>query len=270
MSKNTIEKKEMIVDSVSARIQEMQTNGLLNFPPAYSVQNALQSAWFVMQGIKNRDGARALEVCTRASIANALLNTVIQGLNPAKNQIYYIVRGNELQAERSYFGTIAVVKRIPGIKEIYADVVYEGDKFIVSKSRGNWHIDEHTSSFENIDPEKIIAAYAAVEFDDGREPYIEIMNHKQILNSWNRSTSSKRTTHKEFPDQMAKRTVINRACKYFLFTSNDQDLVMEAFSVTGEQFENEAEAPKQDSRILEINEEISAEIPAAEEGEESA
>lgn len=270
MNKDPNEKREMIVDSVSARIQEMQTSGLLNFPPTYSVQNALQSAWFAMQRTKDRDGRKSLEVCTRASVANALLNTVIQGLNPAKNQIYYIVRGNELQAERSYFGTIAVVKRIPGIKEVYADVVYEGDTFTVSKSRGNWHIDEHASSFENIDPEKIIAAYCAVEFDDGRESYIEIMNKKQILNSWNKSTSSKRTTHKEFPDQMAKRTVINRACKYFLYTSNDQDLIMEAFSVTGEQFENEIDAPKQDDRILEINEEINAEIAVPREGAESA
>lgn len=253
--------KNSIVTSVAERIKEMQEQGMINFPPTYSAQNALQSAWSVIQETRDISGRKALDVCTADSISFALLNTVIQGLNPIKNQIYYIVYGNQLTAIRSYFGTIAVVKRIPGVKDIFSDVVYEGDKFLLSKHRGTWKIEEHSSSFENINPDKIVAAYCTIEFDDEREPYTEIMNMDQIQRSWNKSRSSKRQTHKEFPDQMAKRTVINRACKWFFSTSNDQDLIMEAFTVTGEQFEQEAPQPEQDSRLIEVNAAILDELP---------
>lgn len=255
--------KKLIVTSVSERIKEMQEQGMINFPPTYSAQNALQSAWSVIQETRDINGRKALEICTIASISSALMNTVIQGLNPLKNQIYYIVYGDQLKATRSYFGTIAVVKRIPGVKDIFADVVYEGDKFLLSKHRGTWKIEEHSSGFENINPDKIVAAYCTIEFDDGREPYTEIMNMEQIQRSWNKSRSSKRQTHKEFPDQMAKRTVINRACKWFFSTSNDQDLIMEAFTATGEQFEQETpqSEPEEDSRLIEVNAAILDELP---------
>ena len=246
--------KENMVDSVMARVEEMQNAGQLQFPGNYSVGNALQSAWLKIQETKDINGRPALDVCTKASVANALLNTAIQGLSPAKNQVYFIVYGNQLQAQRSYFGTMAATKRLPGVKDIWADVVYEGDTFKAHKVRGNWVIDEHDSSPENINPEKITHAYCIIETETG--DHVEIMNKSQIDRSWTRSRNSKQTVHKEFPDQMAKRTVINRACKMFVNSSDDADVITAAFAETGDYYDNAdyvEEKPVVDSRMDALN-----------------
>ncbi len=225
-----------LVDVVKNKVDTLVTEGALHFPPNYSASNALYEAWLIIQDTKDKNGNSVLDVCTGASVVNAMLNTVIQGLSPKKRQIYYIPYGNQLQALRSYFGTIAVTKRLPGVKDVYAVIVYEKDVFEAHLEKDSWKIDKHESRIENADPDAIKAAYAVIEKEDGSQ-YIEIMNKKQIDASWNKSKTSK-TVHKEFPDQMAKRTVINRACKMFANTSDDSDLLIGAFVDTGEPYDN--------------------------------
>lgn len=257
---NIAELSREMVDSVQAKIVEMQEAGSINFPPHYSVANALRSAWLQIQQTTDISGRPALDVCTRESVANALLNTVIQGLSPAKKQIYYIVYKDNLQAQRSYFGTVAATKRIPGVKDVWADVVYEGDEFQSEKIRGGWHVVKHTSVPENIDPEKIRYAYAVIEHDDGTE-YTEIMTWGQIQKSWAKSRSKDQSVHKEFPDQMAKRTVINRACKMYFNTSDDSDMLIEAFNETGEQYDNTDTAmPHKSEKLDALNAELGTEV----------
>lgn len=260
MSENKMTVSQMqreMVDSVQHKIDELAQNNGLNFPPNYSAANALRSAWLIIQQTKDMNNRPALEVCTRESIANAMLNTVVMGLNPGKKQVYYIVYGNKLEAQRSYFGTMAVTKRVPGVADIWADVVYEGDTFKIGKKRGGWEVLTHESDFMNIDPEKIVAAYCTIEMEDGRT-YTEVMNMAQIQKSWSKSRSSKQTVHKEFPDQMAKRTVINRACKMFFNTSDDSDLLIDSFNATGDVYDNEENIPDvvekpADSRLQALN-----------------
>ena len=251
------ESREM-VDTVLARVDKMEKAGEISFPPRYNPGNALRSAWLQIQETKDMSNRPALEVCTKESVANALLNTVIQGLSPAKKQVYYIVYGNQLQAQRSYFGTMAATKRIPGVTEVWADVVYEGDEFKAQKHHGGWQIVQHDSAPENIDPTKIRYAYAVIERED-EEPFTDVMTWAQIQQSWAKSRSKAQTVHKEFPDQMAKRTVINRACKMFFNTSDDSDHLIEAFNATGDRFEAEAvEAePKEKARLDALNAELS-------------
>lgn len=236
-TKMTTTNSQSMVDTVMERVNAMEKAGEIQFPAGYSVGNALRSAWLAIQETVDMNKRPALEVCTKNSIANALLNTVIQGLNPAKKQVYYIVYGDKLQAQRSYFGTMAVLKRLAGVKDIYADVVYEGDSFDVHKQKGLWVIEEHDSKPENIDPSKIKYAYAVIQTETG--DYTEIMTKAQIDQSWSKSRSKDQTVHKEFPDQMAKRTVINRACKFFVNSSDDSDLLTTAFADTGDMYADE-------------------------------
>ena len=119
---------------------------------------------------------------------------------------------------------------------------------------------ELESAPENIDPEKIKYAYAVVEQEDG-EAYTEIMTWAQIQKSWSKSRNKEQTVHKEFPDQMAKRTVINRACKMFFNTSDDSDMMIEAFNATGDQYDNNAvaaaEVPTQErAKLNALNDEL--------------
>lgn len=226
--------KKETIDIVEAKIKAFQNDGDLHFPDHYSPQNALKSAWLMLQGVQDRNKKPALEVCARDSVANALLDMVVQGLSPAKKQGYFIVYGNSLTFMRSYFGTMAVTQRLNGVADVVSEIIYEGDEFEYEIINGRKKITKHKQDFENVDIAKIKGVYATITFNDGREPYVEIMNMAQVKKSWNMGKAGDKV-HKEYPDQMAKRTVINRACKYFANTSNDNDLLIEAFNNSGKE-----------------------------------
>ncbi|NLV81872.1 MAG: recombinase RecT, partial [Synergistaceae bacterium] len=82
-----------ISDQVFNRLHELEATGQLIFPPNYAVGNALKSAYLILQETKDKDGRPVLETCTKTSIANSLLDMVIQGLNPVKKQCYFIPFG---------------------------------------------------------------------------------------------------------------------------------------------------------------------------------
>jgi len=75
--------KRDTVDVVADKVKQFQENGEVHFPANYSPENAMKSAWLTLQNTQDRNKKPALEVCTKDSIANALLDMVVQGLNPA-------------------------------------------------------------------------------------------------------------------------------------------------------------------------------------------
>lgn len=225
-----IVKQSDIINSVANKIRGFQNSGELNLPVDYSPENAIKAAWLTLQEVKDKDGKQALEVCTQASVATAMLDMIVQGLNPIKKQVYFIVYGKQLVAQRSYFGSIALAKRLAGAKDVWAEVVYHGDEFEYEINRGRKRVIKHTQKLENVTPENITGAYCIIEFKDGTE-YTEIMTMDQIRKSWKKSKmnpNGDNSTHKQFPDQMATRTVINRACKKFINSSSDSYLFQEA------------------------------------------
>ena len=220
-----------ITDDVLNRVNEMKENDGFLLPKGYSAENALKSAYLVLQGVKDRNKRPALEVCTKPSIANTLLNMVIQGLSPAKTQCYFIVYGNELQMQRSYFGTVAVLKRLDSVKNITAQVVHEGDKFeIGSDENFQTVVKEFQPSIENQDKE-IAYAFARIFKNDGT--YVDtIMTKKEIDQSWAQTRQKNNKVQQNFSQEMAKRTVLNRAAKMFINTSDDSDLLTGAINDT--------------------------------------
>lgn len=249
-----------ITDQISGKLTDLEKTGL-SLPANYNPQNALKSAFFKLQETKDRDGNLALAVCTKESIANSLLDMVVQGLSPAKTQCYFIVYGNTLQLNRSYFGTQAVLKRLKGIKDIWANVIYKDDDFVMAIERGREKLVKHDTSFENRDNE-IIGVYAIIEKDDG-EQELTIMTKKEIESAWNQS-KTRQDIHKKFPQEMAKRTVINRAAKNIINTSDDSDLLIEAINKSTEsEYEEGARKeakPIQETVQKEIDENANSEV----------
>jgi recombination protein RecT len=253
MAANLALVKNETIDAVEQRIRGFQKDGALHFPADYSPQNALKSAWLVLQETVDRNGKPVLEACTRESIANALLSTVVQGLSPLKKQVYYIAYGNKLTAMRSYHGTMAVTQRIPGVEDVVAQVVYEGDEFEYAIQRGTKKVVKHVQKIQNVNTSKIAAAYCSIYYADGKE-YTEVMTMSQIKMAWSKSQMKDSKPQREFPEEMAKRTVINRACKKFINASCDNDLVLNAFNDTAEavpedEFKREVEA-KANKRVI--------------------
>ncbi len=226
-SENVKQFNETTVDGVLNRITSFITVGELKLPASYSVENAVRSAWLVLQEIKDRNGKPALEVCTRESIANAFLEMVIKGLSVVKKQGYFIPYGNKLQFDESYMGTIAIAKRDAGVTEVNANVVYKGDEFEygVDTQTGRKKIINHVQKIENINAANLIGAYAIINFQDSTSD-VEIMSMDQVRQSWKQgATKGGSPAHTNFPDQMAMKTVIGRALKIRIGSSDDSELM---------------------------------------------
>lgn len=236
--------KEEALNQITEKIGELRKNNDIAFPPNYSVANALNSAWLQLQEVKDKSNKPALEVCTKNSIIGSLYDMCLQGLTPAKKQCYFIVYGNQLQLMRSYMGTVAVTKRLKGVKDIKAYCIYEGDEFeqTYDLDTATLKISKFNPKFENIDTNKIKGAFAVVIGENG-PIHAEVMNIDQIKKAWGQGIaykSGKSTAHNNFTDEMAKKSVINRACKMYANTSDDSDLLIEAFNNTDKTYDEES------------------------------
>lgn len=229
------------INQLSEQLTQKQQYGL-TFPPNYNVTNALNSAYLIIQDltISKKQGndwtqVPVLQCCSKQSIASALMDMTVQALNPMKKQCYFVAFGGKLTLMRSYQGTMAVAKRC-GVKKISAEVIYDGDSFKYHIQNGIKIIDEHIQDFMNIDNEKIKGAYSILELEDGSS-YVEVMNINQIKKAWakGKGYDEKKASdvHNEFADQMAIKTVVNRACKNFINSSDDANL-MSAFNDTSD------------------------------------
>lgn len=233
--------QKQITSNVATRIEAMKNEGLL-IAPNYSVSNALSSAYYAL---KNSNSGNLLEKCTPESVYNALLDMVTQGLSPAKTQCYFVPYGSTVKLTRSYFGTMKVVKQLPEVKDIYAEVIYEGDKFQIKNENGRKVFVSHETDWMNAD-NPIVGAYCIIEKVDG-EKILTVMTKKEIDKSWSKSRN--KAVQNEFPQEMAKRTVINRAAKQFFNTSDDNDLFVDAVNRTTENEYSENRAIK-DAEVI--------------------
>ncbi len=232
-----------IYTQVLTKINNYQNSGEIALPANYNAGNAIKNAQLAITEVVSRDKKPALEVCTKASIAQALLDTVLQGLNPGKKQCYYIVYGNKLVMQRSRYGEEHVAKSVcPEIEGIYPEVVYKGDVFEYSKKRGRTVIEKHLQSIDNVSSGEMIAAYCTIVFKDGHEE-TTIMTIAEIYSSWKMSRQSPfddkgnlkpSSTHAMFPAEMAKRTVVRRACKPIINSSDDSNLLIVSINRTAD------------------------------------
>jgi len=244
--------KEETVDKVEERIKEFVKHGGLEVPENYHVGNALKSAWLNLQTVeisKKQGGGLAIEKCTQESVINSLLDMVVQGLSVAKKQGYFIAYNDQLSFQRSYFGTLAVTKRLSEVKDVRYQVIYDDDIFEIAIKDGEKIISRHETNLDNIDNNKIIGAYVIIVKYDGTF-YTEIMKMQDIKQSWKQSRTAwaifeqekDRTltdnlkadsVHGKFTDQMVLKTVINRACKNFANTNtSDNDIFIDAVNRT--------------------------------------
>ena len=257
------QKNELIIKNMSDQVfkllNQYQSTGQISFPKDYNVENAIKSAYLTLLNTKDKASQNALDVCDQHSVVTALTDMAIQGLSPAKKQCYFIVRGKELTMMRSYFGSQTALKRLPGIKDVHATCIYKGDAIETGIKDGEEILIKHETKFENRDNE-IIGAYAVIEFEDGKKRYT-FMTKKEIDACWNKSSSKEHTVHKEFPQEMTKRTVINRACKSYVNTSLDSDVLIDAFNRTTEnEYDNTATIVKEEKTIdIDVVEESKAE-----------
>ena len=170
--------KDELANSVLRRIEELQANGGLVVPKDYAVTNQMNLAWLRISEMLWEDSNKVqhpvLEVVTKASVANSLLDMVLQGMDIQKKQGYFIPIKNkasgqlELTFWRSYFGDEKLA-RAQGMKKVRSVVVYEGDEFeYMYTEDGEIKITKHVPSLRRNDYGRRLALDD--DQDDDRNP----------------------------------------------------------------------------------------------------
>lgn len=236
------EVKKDISTQVLAKIDAFQASGELTLPKGYNVENALKSAYIILSNPKDN----ILAKCDKSSVAEALLKMVVYGVSPIKKQCYFIPYGEKLECSISYAGNIAIAKRYGNLKSIKGNAIFEGDtfEFEVDTVTGRRKVTKHLQTLESVGSNKIKGAYAVFELNDGSID-VEVMNINQIQMAWGQGGSKGNSpAHKNFADQMAVKTVLNRACKLLISSSDDSVLYDpleedKVIDVTGSNVEHE-------------------------------
>lgn len=222
--------KNRITESVMRKITDLQKHGGVTVPTGYSAANQIYLAFLKLSTMVDQKTSQLiLPQVTPQSVANTLLTMCIKGLSLDKNQCAFIKRGNELTLQVQYQGNMMMAKRY-GADDPQAQVIYEGDdfEFEINPKTGKKVVTKHVQKLENIDNssngEKIRGAWCLVPYRDHpeKDPKVEIMTMAEIRQAWLQgATNGQSPAHKNFPQEMAKRTVINRACKLFIQTAED-------------------------------------------------
>lgn len=233
--------KRDISAQVLTKVDTFQRTGELRLPKDYSPENALKSAYIILSDPKNN----LLAKCTKESVATALLKMVTWGLSPLKSQCYFIPYGDKLECTPDYSGNIALAKRYGGLKTIKANAIFEGDEFEFEVGMdGRRKVIKHKQTLGSIDS-PVVGAYAVYELEDGTTD-TEVMSIDMIHKAWGQgATKGNSPAHRNFADQMAQKTVINRACKLLIRSSSDAVLM-------GADRDTELEAPNRYTKEVEL------------------
>ena len=216
--------KNRLTTSVLNKISDLRKGGI-SVPAGYNADNQIYLAFLKLTSMQSKSGKPMLSEVTPQSVANALLNMCIMGLSLEKGQCAFIQYGNEVQFQMQYHGRVALAKRY-GAGEPQAQVIYEGDDFQyeISPKTGKKVIVKHVQTLANINKDKIVGAWCLIPYADHPEwePKVEVMTMEEIRQSWLQgATRGQSPAHKNFPGEMCKKTVISRACKLFISTSDD-------------------------------------------------
>jgi len=226
--KTVMQKQDDVKQRLLELISESQNKG--EVPRNYSPNNALNSAWLYLMELRDKDGKSALETCSTVSVMTSLMKMLQYGLSVTKQQCYLIPYAGKLSCDISYHGKELIAKRDGGVVSVTASAIYEGDEFAfeVDSETGGKKITNHKQTLESIgNGTKIKGAYAVVSFEEGRKE-TTIMTKDQILMAWNQRQGQGLTpAHQKFTDEMACKTVRNRALKNAIGSSDDSSMMEE-------------------------------------------
>ena len=253
--------KMNVGDQVIARVNNLCEAGF-STPSDYNYINAIKSSMLVLQDLKDKNGNPALEVATPSSVATALFEMSVRGLDASKKTCYFLMRGDKLCMHESYFGKILQVKRIYPNFYPHPVVIHEGDNFeyCVDPETGCKKIVKHEQKLENLDKDFIGAYMYLPTANGGQDLYI--MSKKMILTAWSKSSSKEQTVHKTFTEKMCIKTIINSGCNIIINSTPDL-----AYASNEGDAENEtSQKDNKDFEYAEVVEE-SGEVVNAETGE---
>ena len=180
-----------------------------------SVSDALprdfNKARFVQNALSLMNDNPDLGKYGQAQIIGGLLKGAYLGLDFYSKECYLIPYGKSLNYQTDYRGEKKLAKKysIRPIKDIYAEIVREGDEFSVG-IKDNERVVNFTPKPFNTG--KIIGAFACVEYADGGVG-VDTMSLEELENTRKHSKASNSMAWRDFTSEMYKKTVLRRLCK---------------------------------------------------------
>lgn len=146
-----------------------------------------------------------------AQVRAGMMRGAYLGLDFLNREAYLVPYGSKLDYQTSYIGEIKLRKKysVRPIKDIYADVVREGDDFSYEVVDGEPTLHHKPLPFNN---KPVIGAYAVCIFEDGGKQ-IDTMSLADLENTRSASKASKSPAWTKFTNEMYKKTVLRRLCK---------------------------------------------------------
>ncbi|HDK7165893.1 TPA: recombinase RecT [Clostridium botulinum] len=235
-------------------------------PKTFNKTRFLQNCMTVLQDTRN------IEKCNSTSVARTMLKGAFLGLDFFNKECYAIPYNDyktgkcHLEFQTDYKGERKLMKQysVRPIKDIYAKVVREGDKFEEIIDKGIPTINFKPKPFSN---EKIIGVFAVALFEDGGLLY-ETMSAEDVekikvgfAKKDREGKYSKAWT--TTPEEMYKKTVIRRLRKSveLEFDSIEQQKTYEEtseFEVKKDEEVKEEKSPFEDVEFEEVKENAEA------------
>lgn len=156
--------------------------------------------------------------CTPLSVVGAVVEASQLGLEPdgILGQAYLVPYFNnktkafEAQLQPGYRGLIALARRSGEISTLYAELVYEADKFKIAK--GDSPSLRHEPNYDAADRGKIRGAYAVVIYKDGGKDF-EYMPMSELEKIKNQSKAQQFGPWQTHPEEMYRKCPIRRLAK---------------------------------------------------------
>ncbi len=175
-----------------------------------------REAEFALQVLYGNKYAMDIAMNNRGSLIAAVVNIAAIGisLNPAKKQAYLVPRDGKICLDISYMGLLDLAIDSGSIRWGQAELVYESDLFeLVGVDKEPVH---KRAPFAR-DRGEVVGVYVVVKTADG-DYLTDTMSREEIDGIMNRSQSvksGKSSPWKTDWGEMAKKTVVKRAYKYW-------------------------------------------------------
>lgn len=182
--------------------------------------NFEREAGFAIQALQGNDYALGIAMQNRQSVIDAVTNIAAIGisLNPAKKQAYLVPRDGRICLDISYMGLLDLAVDSGSIRWGQARLVYQADTFEV---QGVDREPIHRFSPFAKDRGDVVGVYCVVKTADG-DYLTEAMSTDEVNEIRDRSSAWKAwiAKKKKCPwvtdwGEMAKKTVVKRASKYW-------------------------------------------------------
>lgn len=165
--------------------------------------------------------SKYLQNCRADSVMLAMQQSAEVGLEPgtALQLAYLVPYKDECQFIIGYRGYIELFRRSGYGVSVDADVVYEGDEFMVEK--GLTQQLRHVPKFGKRTPDKVLYAYAVARFKDGSAQF-EVLTREDLEATKKRSAAGDKGPWSTDFAAMCKKTAIRRLAKLLPMAINVQ------------------------------------------------